>query len=408
MLVTRSRDLYDGSENRLFFDEIDGPSNRQRLRLLTWRRMHELGLRTYKEFAQVSGISELVIRGVLAPRGNKNVGPDLAERWLIALQLDVEDYAEVGSWINNESVRLAHPLEGPDHAAELFPSAVLVHEKAEFDLECLSARRLYLEAADNFSRIAAAITNDTSREFKLIKARALLRLAQIENIQNREDRAIRHAEEAASLARGADGDTYLLARRESALAYLQLGRSGWREGLRILDQVRQPPRWLGSTLGGWFPDQDVGLWVRLTQRDAASVLLRRRDRTEARDALAEFRIAMRRYGEPQDEFLIKVVEARLQTKEGRGVAAMRTLLDLYNSDVPESVGPRHYQTLLSAMAEAQVMSEWRDPDGRDYLREALQWARSNGLVHQENELWLRFREPLSVYELASAGKKAAR
>jgi hypothetical protein len=104
---------------------------------------------------------------------------------------------------------------------------------------------------------------------------------------------------------------------------------------------------------------------------------------------------MRFREEAMGEFLIKVTEARLKIKEGRSTNATRMLLGLYHVDMPEPGGPRHYQTLLSALAEAQVKSGWKDPDGRDYLNEALRWAHSSGLSHEENELRLRFRAQLN-------------
>jgi len=396
MVVTSSRNSRLGSRGRLFFDETAArPGSLERLRLLTWRRMHELGLKTYQDFAKVSGISEPVIRRVLAPRGKKNVGQELGERWLAALQLGAEDRAEMASWLRGGIAGSQAPLETLDQAEEVLSAAVSKHEAAEFSRDPMTAQRVYYEAAHDFARITATVLDNANHRFQLIKAEALYRLACIDNLRERADRAYWHAGEASSLASNIDGDLCLLAKKQVALACQQLGQSYWREGLRIIKTINRDHRGIVPILGKRFSDQDPGLWARLTYRDAANALLRRRERIEARDALAELRRALRFREEAMDEFLIKVTEARLKIKEGRSTNAIRMLLGLYNVDMPEPGGPRHYQTLISALAEAQVRSGWKDPDGRDFLKEALRWARSSGLSHEENELRLRFREQLA-------------
>jgi hypothetical protein len=152
---------------------------------------------------------------------------------------------------------------------------------------------LYREATYDLNRVAGIITGNALQTFRLTKAEALYRLASIENLFERADRAYWHAEEASSLAAGVDGDLYLLAKKQQALACQQLGRSGWREGLNIIRMINQLQHGMVITLGKRFPNQDAGLWARLTLQDAASLLLRHRERIEARDALAELRRALR-------------------------------------------------------------------------------------------------------------------
>lgn len=310
------------------------------------------------------------------------------------MQLGVEDLAEVESWLGSESAGLPLPLESLDQAEDVLFAATSKHEAAEFSRDPGVAQSLYSEAAHDFARIATTISNNTIHKFRLIKAEALYRLASIENLHERADRAYWHAEEAAELARSVDGDLFLLAKKQVSLACQQLGRSYWREGLRIIEMINQDHRGMVPILGKRLSNQDPGLWVRLTYRDAANALLRKRERTEARDALAALRRATRFREEAMDEFLLKITEARLKIKEGRSTNALRVLLGLYNADMPEPGGPRHYQTLMNTLAEAQVKSGWKDPDGRNYLKEALRWAISSGLSHAENELRLRFRAQL--------------
>src|SRR5216683_462261 len=86
----------------------------ERLRLLTARRMTELGIRTYREFSEQSGISEGVVRRVMAKGGGKNVGVSLWSRWAGGLKLSDEERDNAASWVRGQTTVPGGEAQDPD------------------------------------------------------------------------------------------------------------------------------------------------------------------------------------------------------------------------------------------------------------------------------------------------------
>ncbi|MCB9438388.1 MAG: hypothetical protein H6673_15540 [Anaerolineales bacterium] len=382
MSVTKSR---NSNDLKRYVDVLKQQRFRKQVQLLTLRRMHQLGIETYEEFSRFSGISFGLFRQVMS--SPRQISESFAQNWLQALQLDADDFEEIISW--DSTIRAKD-----DHLADpgiLLKSAIQKHEAADFSKDPLSAQYLYYDAAAEFSNIISMIQDTNNEYLRLILAEALYRLSRLEKNFDLTDRAYWHAQKAAFLAQSVDGDLALLAMKEVALACFQLGRKSlWTEGLLVTRNINDKSLRQALPLGLRFPEQDQGLWMRLTYRDAINVLVRRRHRDEARDMLAGLRAAME-YGEgPLDEFLLKTAEAQLNIREGRPENALKTLTQVYQKGLPEIGGPPHYLTLLSTMAEAQVMYDSRHGNEDNYLLKALQYAHLSGLKHTENKLLKRF------------------